>query len=241
MATKRKQARGSSGSSGRGGRGGRGEGGARAQGARAKNARSASGRQSGRQSGGAREMDAVRLLKQDHREVEQLIEEFERARSPRKAQIAEEICRMLTVHATIEEEIFYPAARDALKDEDLVEEAEVEHRSAKDLIAQIQGSTPDDDKFEARVKVLGEYVKHHVREEEKEMFPQLQKRKIDLQALGRQLMERKQQLMAMAEGSEMMDEETATAGARGRANGARGGRDESATLNAQAASGSRRR
>ena len=228
MATKRKQARSSSGSRGRG---------RRKTGARTKSARSASGRSAG----GTRQMDAIKLLKQDHREVERLVQEFEKARSPRKAQIAEEICRMLTVHATIEEEIFYPAARDALKEEDLVEEAEVEHQSAKDLIAQIQGTTPDDDKFEARVKVLGEYVKHHVREEEKEMFPQLQKRKIDLQALGEQLMQRKQQLMGMAEGGEMMDEETATAGSRGRGNGSRATREDAATMNAESASGSRRR
>jgi hemerythrin superfamily protein len=229
MATKRKQTRSSTGSGGRGGR--------RKTAARSKTARSASGRSGG----GARPMDAIRLLKQDHREVERLVQEFEKARSPRKAQIADEICRMLTVHATIEEEIFYPAAREALKDEDLVEEAEVEHQSAKDLIAQIQGSQPSDDRFEARVKVLGEYVKHHVREEEKEMFPQLQGRKIDLQALGEQLMQRKQQLMDMTEGSEMMDEETATAGGRGRGNGSRATREDSATMNAQAEGTARRR
>jgi hemerythrin superfamily protein len=226
------QARSSSGSSGRGKR----KSGARSQSARSQSARSASGRAGG----AARPMDAIRLLKQDHREVEQLIEEFEKARSPRKAQIAGQICRMLTVHATIEEEIFYPAAREALKDEDLAEEAEVEHQSAKDLIARIQGSTPDDDKFEARVKVLGEYVKHHVREEEKEMFPQLQQRKIDLEALGEQLQQRRQQLMAMAVGRDMMDDETATAGARSRAHGSRATRDESTTMNAESGSGSRR-
>jgi hemerythrin superfamily protein len=229
MATKRKQTRSSSGAS---------RGGKRKSSARSKTARSASGRSGG----SARQMDAIKLLKQDHREVERLVQDFEKARSPRKAEIADQICQMLTVHATIEEEIFYPAAREALKDEDLVEEAEVEHQSAKDLIAQIQGSTPDDDKFEARVKVLGEYVKHHVREEEKEMFPQLQKRKIDLQALGEQLMQRKQQLMGMAEGSEMMDDESVTAGGgRGRGNGSRSTREDSATMNAQSESGSRRR
>lgn len=238
MATKRKQTRSSSGSSARGGK--------RKSSARSKTTRSAAGRSgrsagSSRAGGSTRQMDAIKLLKQDHREVERLVEEFEKARSPRKAQIADEICRMLTVHATIEEEIFYPAAREALKEEDLVEEAEVEHQSAKDLIAQIQGSQPSDDKFEARVKVLGEYVKHHVREEEKEMFPQLQGRKIDLQALGEQLMQRKQQLMGMTEGSEMMDEETATAGGRGRGNGSRATREDSATMNAQAEAASRRR
>lgn len=186
-------------------------------------------------------MDAIKLLKQDHREVEKLFKEFETARAPRTAQLAEEICRKLTVHTMIEEEICYPAAREALKDEDLIEEAEVEHQSAKDLIAQIQGSTPDDDKFEARVTVLGEYVRHHVREEEKEMFPQLQQRKIDLQAIGEQLLQRKQQLMDMADGGEMSIDEESTSGSRSRGNGSRTSRVESAGLNAQSGSGSRQR
>jgi hemerythrin superfamily protein len=180
-------------------------------------------------------MDAIKLLKQDHREVERLVDEFERARAPKKAQLAEEICRQLTVHARIEEEIFYPAAREALKEEDLVDEAEVEHQSAKDLIAQIRGSSGDE-KFEARVKVLGEYVKHHVREEEKEMFAQLQKRKIDLQALGEQLMQRKQELLGM--GDAALDDESTTRG-RTRGNGSRPPREESASMNAGAAGDAR--
>jgi hemerythrin superfamily protein len=180
-------------------------------------------------------MDAIRLLKQDHREVEKLIDEFERARSPKKAQIAAEICRQLGVHAQIEEEIFYPAARAALKSEDLVDEAEVEHRTAKDLIAQIQGGA-DDGKFEARVQVLGEYVKHHVREEEKEMFAQLQPRKIDLVELGARLMQRKQELLGRAGdgAASTMDDESETSGpARGRGKGSRATREDSATMNAR--------
>ena len=90
--------------------------------------------------------------------------------------MAEQICQMLTVHATIEEELFYPAAREALgEDADLVDEADIEHASAKELIAQIEGSSPEDDHFDARVKVLGEYIDHHVKEEEGEMFPRQRK------------------------------------------------------------------
>ena len=85
--------------------------------------------------------------------------------------LAEQICAMLTVHATVEEEIFYPAAREAEVDSDLLDEAEVEHASAKDLIAQIQEMAPDDELYDAKVKVLGEYIDHHVQEEEGEMFP----------------------------------------------------------------------
>lgn len=245
MATKRKQTRASSGS---GGRGGKRKSSGRASATRTtvragarSGARSTARSDAGRSQGGVRQMDAIKLLKQDHREVEKLFQEFENARTPRQAQLAEEICRKLTVHTMIEEEIFYPAAREALKDEDLIEEAEVEHQSAKDLIAQIQGSTPDDDKFEARVTVLGEYVRHHVREEEKEMFPQLQQRKIDLQAIGEQLLQRKQQLMDMADGGEMSIDEESTSGSRSRGNGSRASRDESAGLNAQSESDSRRR
>lgn len=183
-------------------------------------------------------MDAIRLLKQDHREVEKLIREFETARSAKKAQIAQEICRQLSVHAQIEEELFYPAAREALKQEDLVDEAAVEHQTAKDLIAQIRSGGPDDGMFEARVKVLGEYVQHHVREEEKEMFPQLQPRKIDLQALGEQMMQRKQELLGAAAGgaqgaaSVEDDEEESDARGRGRSNGSRQSRENVPTLNA---------
>jgi hemerythrin superfamily protein len=230
MATKRKQTRGSSGSAGRGRRK---TGGASASPARG---RSASGRSAG---GAPRAMDAIKLLKQDHREVEKLIGEFERARTPKKAQIAEEICRQLSVHAQIEEEIFYPAARAALKSEDLVDEAEVEHRTAKDLIALIQGGA-ENELFEARVQVLGEYVKHHVREEEKEMFAQLQPRKIDLEELGRRMMQRKQELLGEAGDASawVMDDESEPSGvSRGRGNGSRATREDSATMSARSTRG----
>ena len=121
-----------------------------------------------------------------------------------KQALAEQICQMLTVHATIEEEMFYPAAREALgEDGDLVDEADIEHASAKELIAQIEGSSPEDDHFDARVKVLGEYIDHHVKEEEGEMFPKAKKGGLDVAALGAELSARKQELIAA------LNEETA--------------------------------
>src|SRR5690242_204873 len=117
--------------------------------------------------------DAIDLLKQDHREVETLFREFESTDDDaRKVELAETICAELAVHAEIEEKIFYPAAREALPDDkqDLVAEATVEHASLKKLIADIDGSSPRDELFEANVKVLSEYVKHHVREEETELM-----------------------------------------------------------------------
>jgi iron-sulfur cluster repair protein YtfE (RIC family) len=112
-------------------------------------------------------------------------------------ELARQICMELTVHAQIEEEIFYPAAREALGDEgeDLLNEAKVEHESLKELIAKIEGSGSDDELFDANVKVLGEYVKHHVKEEQNEIFPKCRKSDMDLKALGEELAERKKQLM----------------------------------------------
>ncbi|HLS79858.1 MAG TPA: hemerythrin domain-containing protein [Steroidobacter sp.] len=143
--------------------------------------------------------DAVALLKQDHRTVETLFSEFENAEESEQSSIAEKVCQLLTVHAQIEEEILYPAAREALADDeeeaDLVLEAQVEHNTAKELIAKIETMTPDDEEFRATVKVLGEYVKHHVKEEENELFPAMRKAKVDLKELGAQLGERKFGLM----------------------------------------------
>jgi len=102
---------------------------------------------------------------------------------------------MLTAHATIEEEIFYPAARDAGVEGDLLDEAEVEHASAKDLIAQIRSMSPDDDLYDAKVRVLGEYIDHHVDEEEGEIFPRCREAKMDLAGLGESIAERKSELL----------------------------------------------
>jgi hemerythrin superfamily protein len=141
--------------------------------------------------------DAIALLKADHKEVSEMLDKFESARST-KEKLAHQICQALTVHAQIEEEIFYPAARDALGDEgkDLLDEAKVEHETLKILISKIEGSSPEDDLFEAHVKVLGEYVKHHVKEEEGEIFPKLRKSEMDLKEIGERLAARKKELMS---------------------------------------------
>ena len=146
-------------------------------------------------------IDATELLRNDHEEVKQLFDDYQSlvdddAPDEERQELAEQICNALTVHTTIEEEIFYPAAREAIDDADLLDEAEVEHASAKELIEQIQGMQPSDDLYDAKVKVLGEYVKHHVREEEDELFPQVDEADVDLEELGQQMAERKQELMA---------------------------------------------
>jgi len=145
--------------------------------------------------------DAVALLTNDHQEVKDLFEKYEDlaqadSDDEEKKNLAEEICTMLTVHATIEEEIFYPAARDAIDDESLLNEAEVEHQSAKDLIAQIQASDPSDALYDAQVKVLGEYVNHHVEEEEGELFPRVKEADLDLDELGAEMGARQEELLS---------------------------------------------
>jgi hemerythrin superfamily protein len=143
--------------------------------------------------------DAIALLKQDHRTVSQLFEEFAKADEEEQSTIAQRVCQLLTVHAQIEEELLYPQAKEAFggeeESEDLVNEAEVEHGTAKDLIARIEGMSSDDEHFKATVTVLGEYIKHHVKEEEGELFPQLKKTDLDLKELGSRLADRKFALM----------------------------------------------
>ncbi len=161
---------------------------------------------------------AVKLLKQDHRAVAEALEQFESAEREEKQAIAGRICQMLTVHSQIEEELLYPAARDALDSEDahLVAEARIEHASLKDLIRQIEDCERLDEQYEAKVCVLGEYVKHHVSEEETELFPRLEDSSLDLRALGERLEERKSELMGEEEGRHdgqgMQEEETASEG-----------------------------
>jgi len=142
--------------------------------------------------------DAIALLKDDHRKVEELFEQFEKARGDgRKASLATEICLELSVHAAIEEEIFYPACEGQV-DEDLLKESYVEHDAAKVLIAEISsGAGQGDEFFDAKVKVLQEEIEHHVEEEEKRMeglFAQARKAGLDMDALGEQLAARKQEL-----------------------------------------------
>jgi hemerythrin superfamily protein len=145
--------------------------------------------------------DAISLLKADHRQVEEWFSEFESARSAsKKQQLATSICDALTVHTTIEEEIFYPAFLQAAEDKDIHHEAVVEHEGAKQLIAQIQSMSPDDDYFDAKVTVLSEMIKHHVKEEEKPggMFAEAKKSEMDLDALGEELLARKRELQSQS-------------------------------------------
>lgn len=143
--------------------------------------------------------DAIALLKADHEAVSQLFAEYDTTRSTAtKVALVAEICTALSVHAQIEEEIFYPAVKEALKDKLLVPEAIVEHAGVKDLIAQLQGAKHDGEMYDAKVKVLSEYVKHHVKEEQTEMFPKAKAASIDMAALGERLAARQAELMAPA-------------------------------------------
>lgn len=140
--------------------------------------------------------DAIALLKEDHRAVEKLFKDFETAKGEgRKETLARRICLELTVHTKIEEEIFYPAC-DGEIEEDLLKEAYVEHDGAKLLIAEIEaGNGQSDSFFDAKVQVLSEQVEHHIEEEEGDLFPQVRKAKLDLDALGQQLATRKKELL----------------------------------------------
>jgi hypothetical protein len=141
--------------------------------------------------------NAISLLKADHRKVEDLFEQFEKARdATRKKALAQEICTELCIHATIEEEIFYPACKGKVED-DLMSESYVEHDGAKVMIAELLASAPDDEFYDAKMTVLSEEIKHHVKEEEKPgegVFAQARAAGLDLDALGDKLMARKQQL-----------------------------------------------
>jgi hemerythrin superfamily protein len=152
------------------------------------------------QRGRSKGQDAIKLLKADHDEVEALFAQYEKQKKKdgsERPELIEKICMALTVHARIEEEILYPAARNALEadGEDLLDEAEVEHASIKSLVEQLEVMSWDDELRDAKVKVLSEYVKHHVKEEETEMFPKIRKTDLDLEALGTELAERKAELM----------------------------------------------
>ena len=142
--------------------------------------------------------DAIALLKADHRKVEDLFEKFENARSDRKQALVQEICTELCIHTMIEEEIFYPACKGEIEDDDLLEESYVEHDGAKVLIAELLDSGPDAEFYDAKVTVLSEMIKHHVKEEEQRggMFAEARESDMDLKALGEQLAARKADLMA---------------------------------------------
>ncbi len=142
--------------------------------------------------------EATAILRADHKLVSKLFADFEKAESSEeKKAIADEICTELTVHAQVEEEIFYPAVKEALHDSEMVPEAIVEHATLKNLIAEVQTDGLDEEMFDARIKVMGEYVKHHVKEEQDEIFPKARDNKnLDMVELGAQIMQRKEELIA---------------------------------------------
>jgi len=142
--------------------------------------------------------DAIDLLIADHKSVKALFQTFKKVQDEEggdneKADIVRRICSELTVHASIEEEVFYPAVREAIDEQDLMDEADVEHASAKDLIAQLESASPGDDHYDAKVTVLSEMIDHHVKEEEGEMFPKARKA-IDVREVGMELAARKAEL-----------------------------------------------
>ena len=160
-----------------------------------------------------KKMDAIALLKQDHRKVEDLFEQFEKAREEgRKEKLVKQICTELSIHTMIEEEIFYPACAAQVKDEDLLDESYVEHDGAKVLVAELIKSDPGNEFYDAKVSVLSEMIKHHVKEEEKRgegLFAEAKKAGLDMEALGERLMQRKQELMAeFGEGDNLPAPET---------------------------------
>ncbi|WP_194727407.1 hemerythrin domain-containing protein [Noviherbaspirillum malthae] len=147
----------------------------------------------------AKVYDAIALLKEDHKKVKKLFKDFdklkEKGSEADKQALVQTICTELTVHTQIEEEIFYPVVRKAIDDRDLMNEAEIEHASAKDLIKQIQTMPASDAYYDAKVTVLGEYVDHHVEEEQNEMFKKARKAKVDMEKLGKKMATRKRALL----------------------------------------------
>lgn len=169
--------------------------------------------------------EIIEMLKEDHKRAKRAFREGEKLAEEKDSEALEDLvlqtCAELTVHATLEEELFYPALREEIKQPELLDEAEVEHASAKDLIAQLEQMTGDDPKFAATFKVLGEYVKHHIREEEGELFEQLTRTGVDWEALQQEVQQRREQLMQEHGLVELAEEETASTstGAKGRSRG----------------------
>ena len=166
---------------------------------------------------------ALELLVADHRKVDGLFRQFEQMKEGEeegRVLIAQQICNELTVHAQVEEDLFYPWLRENLEETDAVAEATIEHQSLKQLIAEIQPSAEADESFDARVKVLSEYVKHHVKEEENEIFPQVADQEEELDELGQELAARKAELMAQMG----IEEDAAAQGAARREKGRNQGR-----------------
>ena len=151
---------------------------------------------------GEASLSAFDLLEQDHRQVEEWFDEYDELQDDRrKAELAEKICLALRVHAQIEEEIFYPEARKATKDNDLIDEAVVEHAAVKNLINEIQEMEYGEKLYDAKIRVLGEMVKQHIKEEEDELFPEVESAKMDIQAVGEKLARRKDELLSELQAS----------------------------------------
>jgi hemerythrin superfamily protein len=152
-----------------------------------------------RSASGTQAQDAIAMLMADHKKVKKLFSDFDKLKEEGsdedKSAIVEQICNELKIHTELEEEIFYPAVRKAIDDADLMDEALVEHAGAKDLVAQLEDASPDDELYDAKVIVLGEQIQHHVKEEEGEMFPQAKKAKVNIEALGATMLKRKLALM----------------------------------------------
>ena len=148
----------------------------------------------------ATKVDAITMLTADHKKVKKMFKDFdklkEKGSAKEKEALVTEICTELSIHAQVEEEIFYPAVRDAIDDDDLMDEAAVEHAGAKDLIAQLMSMDTSDEYYDAKVTVLGEEIDHHVGEEEGDMFVKAKRAKIDLVGLGEDMAERKEELAA---------------------------------------------
>lgn len=157
-------------------------------------------------------VDALELLTADHEEVTQLFDDYEQlattdADDETRQELAEQICMMLSVHAAIEEEIFYPAVRESIEEDELVEEAETEHQQVRDLITQIQSADPADEDYDDQVRALAEAVEQHVRDEEDEMFPKVRESDMDLEEIGIELSDRKAELIAQLEDGDLDEDE----------------------------------
>jgi hemerythrin superfamily protein len=147
----------------------------------------------------AQAQDAIAMLTADHKRVKTLFSQFDKLKEEgsdeEKSAIVDQICNELKIHTELEEEIFYPAVREAIDDSDLMDEAIVEHAGAKELIAQLEEASPEDELYDAKVTVLGEQIDHHVKEEEGDMFPKAKKAKVDTEALGARMLKRRMALM----------------------------------------------
>jgi hypothetical protein len=158
--------------------------------------------------------DALDLLKEDHKKVLEMFKLFETMKDDEDEEarqlLVEATCAELTVHAQLEEELFYPALRESIDDQDMMDEAEVEHASAKQLIAELNAMQPGDELYNAKFTVLGEYVKHHVEEEEKEIFKEAKKAKMDLEGMAEEMMQRRMELreeFGIVEAEDVEDED----------------------------------